>query len=87
MGGRKSSAPRLRKSLQSIKSQAQVLRKSTTEHVKSLPVKPRTVKTKIHIEVPIEVSEPVSLPIEIPIEVPIEVPPSKEKRVSKQKQP
>ena len=43
-GGRKASAPRARKSLQSLKTSSHALRKQIVEHTKSLPVKSRTKK-------------------------------------------
>ena len=42
--GKKASAPRLRRSLQNIKNQSQLIRKATTSHVKTLPIKKRTHK-------------------------------------------
>ena len=49
-GGKKSAAPRFRKSLQNIKLQSQLLRKNTTEHTKQLPVKPRIKKQTTILE-------------------------------------
>ena len=42
--GRKSSAPRLRKSLMMIKANSHSMRHSTTEYVKGLPTKPKKKK-------------------------------------------
>ena len=58
-GGKKSSAPRFRKSLQNIKLQSQSLRKATTEHTKALPVKPRVKKPVTILEL---LSEPAPTP-------------------------
>ena len=44
--GRKISGPRARSSLQMIKNQSQDLRKSITEHVKSLPTRKKVQKPK-----------------------------------------
>ena len=43
-GGRKASAPRARKSLQSLKQSSHQLRKQITDSVKSMPTKKRTKK-------------------------------------------
>ena len=56
-GGKKSAAPRFRKSLQNIKLQSQLLRKNTTEHTKQLPVKPRIKKQTTILEL---LAEPTS---------------------------
>ena len=42
--GRKSSAPRARKSLQNIKTTSHILRKSIMEHMRKIPVKSRVKK-------------------------------------------
>ena len=71
--GRKSSAPRFRKSLQNIKNQSQLLRKATTEHTKKLPVKQRIKKPTTILEL---LSEPTPTPEPEPIE---QVEPTKKK--------
>ena len=59
-GGRKASSARARKSLQNIKTTCHGLRKSVTEHTKTLPTKPR-VKREIlcpsHVAVEAEAVE------------------------------
>ena len=50
--GKKASAPRARKALQSLKQSSHSLRKQITENVKTMPVKSRSVKV---VEVPIQV--------------------------------
>ena len=44
--GRKVSSARLRKQLQNVKQQSQILRKSVIEHTKSMPTKKRVIKEK-----------------------------------------
>ena len=61
--GRKSSAPRLRKSLMMIKANSHSMRHSTTEYVKGLPTKPKKKKEE---DVPVEVVEPVAETAEEP---------------------
>ena len=56
--GKKASAPRCRKSLQSIKLSSHSLRKAITEHTKGLPVKSRTKKEEKMVEEPEPVAEP-----------------------------
>ena len=63
-GGKKSSAPRFRKSLQNIKLQSQLIRKSTTLHVKALPTKKRPIKITPE---PVEPLECLTQPVE-PVE-------------------
>ena len=59
--GRKSSAPRLRKSLMMIKANSHSMRHSTTEYVKGLPTKQKKKKEE---DAKVEaVSEPVDQPI------------------------
>lgn len=53
-GGKKSAAPRFRKSLQNIKLQSQLIRKATTEHTKALPVKSRIKKPVTILELLVE---------------------------------
>ena len=62
-GGKKSAAPRFRKSLQNIKLQSQLIRKATTEHTKKLPVKPRVKKPTTILEL---LSEPTPEPAPTP---------------------
>ena len=62
--GRKSSAPRLRKSLMMIKANSHSMRHSTTEYVKGLPTKPK--KKKEEDVAKVEVAEPVSETAEEP---------------------
>jgi hypothetical protein len=47
--GRKASAPRARKSLQSLKQSSHQLRKQITESVKSMPTKKRTKKEEVNV--------------------------------------
>ena len=49
-GGRKASAARARKSLQSLKNSSHGLRKSIVEHTKSLPVKSRKKVEEINVQ-------------------------------------
>ena len=60
-GGKKSAAPRFRRSLQNIKLQSQLIRKATTEHTKKLPVKPRVKKPVTILEL---LAEPTPEPVE-----------------------
>ena len=48
-GGRKASAPRARKSLQSLKQSSHQLRKQITDSVKSMPTKKRTKKEEVNV--------------------------------------
>jgi hypothetical protein len=76
-GGKKSAAPRFRKSLQNIKLQSQLLRKNTTEHTKALPVKPRVKKPVTILEL---LAEPTPTPTPAPTPEPVEhVEPTKKK--------
>ena len=83
--GRKSSAPRFRKSLQNIKNQSQLLRKATTEHTKKLPVKQRIKKPTTILELLSEPLECLTQPVE-PVECLTQtVEPTKKKRTNKNK--
>ena len=84
-GGKKSAAPRFRKSLQNIKLQSQLIRKATTEHTKKLPVKQRIKKPTTILELLSEPLECLTQPVE-PVECltqPVE--PTKKKRTNKTK--
>jgi hypothetical protein len=63
-GGRKASAPRARKSAQSIKNLAHALRKSITSHVLTIPTNTRTKKESV-ILVPKVDEVPKDLPKQI----------------------
>ena len=63
--GRKSSAPRLRKSLMMIKANSHSMRHSTTEYVKGLPTKQKKKKEEDVPKAEV-VSEPVSQTVEEP---------------------
>ena len=47
--GKKASAPRARKSLQSLKNSSHALRKQITDSVKSMPTKKRTKKEEVNV--------------------------------------
>ena len=80
-GGKKSAAPRFRKSLQNIKLQSQLLRKNTTEHTKQLPVKPRVKKPVTILEL---LAEPTPAPTPAPTPEPVE-PTKKKTKTNKSK--
>ena len=79
-GGKKSAAPRFRKSLQNIKLQSQLIRKATTEHTKKLPVKQRIKKPTTILEL---LSEPTPEPEPEPIPEPVVEQPKKKTNKSK----
>jgi hypothetical protein len=83
--GKKSSAPRLRKSLMNLKNQSHAMRASTTAYVRELPTKSRKKPEVAPVEEPeVEVPEP---EVEVPepeVEVPVELKP-KTKRKPKAK--
>ena len=66
-GGRKSSAVKVRLALMKIKNMAHQVRKLTTEHVKSIPVKKR--ETKITVDEPTPDSAEVPMQVE-PVHAP-----------------
>jgi hypothetical protein len=76
--GRKVSASRLRKHLQTVKAESQILRKSVIKHIKDMPTKSRVKAVPEPEEIPkLELVEPAPQ---------VDVPKPK-KRVLKKKQP
>ena len=77
--GKKASAPRARKSLQSLKTSSHALRKQITEHTRSMPVKARVKKVEA-VDMPIEEARQLQAEPEAEPEVAVE---EKPKRVRK----
>jgi TolA-binding protein len=76
--GKKASAPRARKSLQSLKTSSHALRKQITEHTRSMPVKARAKKPAV--DMPIEEARQLQA---IPEEEPMPIVDDKPKKVRK----
>ena len=76
--GKKASAPRARKSLQSLKNSSHALRKQITDSVKTMPTKKRVKKETVNVlDAKMSQVEPESVEVEVAVEKPKAVTKSK----------